>query len=55
MQIIINDPTLRDGNHAVSHQITEEQLAAYASAADKAHIPIVEVGHGNGLGASSFK
>jgi len=55
MQIIINDPTLRDGNHAVSHQITEEQLAAYASAADKAHIPIVEVGHGNGLGASSLQ
>jgi len=55
MQIIINDPTLRDGNHAVSHQINEEQLAAYASAADQALIPIVEVGHGNGLGASSLQ
>ncbi len=55
MQIVINDRTLRDGNHAISHQINEEQLAAYASAADKACIPIVEVGHGNGLGASSLQ
>lgn len=55
MQIIINDPTLRDGNHAIKHQITEEQLEAYALAAEDAHIPIVEVGHGNGLGASSLQ
>ena len=29
--------------------MTLEQLSVYASAADKAGIPIVEVGHGNGL------
>lgn len=54
-RILISDPTLRDGSHAVKHQLTLEQLSAYASAADKAGIPIVEVGHGNGLGASSLQ
>ena len=54
-RILISDPTLRDGSHAVKHQLTLEQLSVYASAADKAGIPIVEVGHGNGLGASSLQ
>jgi 4-hydroxy 2-oxovalerate aldolase len=53
-QILISDPTLRDGNHAVRHQITKENFAAYCVAADRAGVPIVEVGHGNGLGASSM-
>jgi 4-hydroxy 2-oxovalerate aldolase len=53
--VIISDATLRDGSHALSHQLTEEQIAAYARAADAAGIPIVEVGHGNGLGASSLQ
>ncbi len=54
-QIIVSDPTLRDGNHAVRHQITKEQVKAYCQAADLAGIPIVEVGHGNGIGASSLQ
>lgn len=54
-KIIINDPTLRDGNHAVGHQLTREQIAAYCKAIDAAHVPMVEVGHGNGLGASSIQ
>jgi len=53
-KILISDPTLRDGNHAVRHQISEEDFAAYCAAADAAGVPIVEVGHGNGLGASSM-
>jgi 4-hydroxy 2-oxovalerate aldolase len=53
--IIISDPTLRDGNHAVKHQLSKEQIALYCKAADKARIPVIEVGHGNGLGASSIQ
>jgi 4-hydroxy 2-oxovalerate aldolase len=51
--IILSDATLRDGNHAIRHQLTPEQIASYAGAADEAGIDIAEVGHGNGLGASS--
>lgn len=54
-KILISDPTLRDGNHAISHQLTAEQIAAYCKAADLAGVPIVEVGHGNGVGASSLQ
>ena len=54
-QVIISDPTLRDGNHAVRHQLTAEQIAIYATAAENAGIHIVEVGHGNGIGASSIQ
>lgn len=52
--ILISDPTLRDGNHAVSHQLSRESFVAYCRAAEAAGVPIVEVGHGNGLGASSL-
>lgn len=55
-QIIrISDPTLRDGNHAVGHQLSAVHIAAYCKAADEAGVSIVEVGHGNGLGASSLQ
>ena len=54
-KIRISDPTLRDGNHAVGHTLNAEQIAAYCTAADAAHIPVVEVGHGNGIGASSLQ
>jgi 4-hydroxy 2-oxovalerate aldolase len=54
-EVLISDPTLRDGNHAVSHQLSAKQVAIYCDAANKAKVPIVEVGHGNGLGASSLQ
>jgi len=54
-KILISDATLRDGNHAISHQITEQQITVYCEAADSAGVPIVEVGHGNGLGGSSLQ
>jgi 4-hydroxy 2-oxovalerate aldolase len=53
-KVTISDPTLRDGNHAVRHQLKKEHFASYCRAADAANVPIVEVGHGNGLGASSM-
>jgi 4-hydroxy 2-oxovalerate aldolase len=53
--VLISDPTLRDGNHAVAHQLSAKQIEVYAKAANAAKIPIVEVGHGNGLGASSLQ
>lgn len=53
-RVLINDNTLRDGNHAIQQQLTVRQIARYAEAAEAAGVPIVEVGHGNGLGASSL-
>jgi 4-hydroxy 2-oxovalerate aldolase len=52
--ILISDPTLRDGNHAIRHQLTAQQIEDYCKFAEAANIPIVEVGHGNGIGASSL-
>jgi len=53
-KIKISDPSLRDGSHAVSHQISTESIARYCKFAEAAGISIIEVGHGNGLGASSI-
>ena len=54
-RVIVSDATLRDGNHAVSHQLSKEDIQNYTSWADEAGADWVEVGHGNGLGASSFQ
>lgn len=53
-KIIITDSSLRDGNHSVKHTISLDSISRYCQFADKAGIPIVEVGHGNGLAASSL-
>jgi len=48
------DVTLRDGNHALRHQLSEAFVREYCAAADNSGVWAIEVGHGNGLGASSF-
>lgn len=53
--VIISDATLRDGNHAIKHKISETQIKQYCQMAESAGIDIIEVGHGNGLGASSLQ
>ncbi len=53
-KLLISDTTLRDGNHAVRHQLALENFASYCKAAEHAGISIIEVEHGNGLGASSM-
>lgn len=53
--ILIVDSTLRDGSHAIRHQFTAKNISDYAKGAESAKIPILVVGHGNGLGASSLQ
>ena len=48
------DVTLRDGNHAVNHSINLNFIKQYCQFAEKSNLSVVEVGHGNGIGASSL-
>ena len=47
------DVTLRDGNHALRHTLSSNFVGRYCKEAEKSGVWAVEVGHGNGLGASS--
>ena len=49
------DATLRDGSHAIRHQLSRETIADYCEAMDQAGMYTIVVGHGNGLGASSLQ
>ena len=53
-KIIISDVTLRDGNHAVNHSLNLNVIKEYCQFAEKAKLSVIEVGHGNGIGASSL-
>jgi 4-hydroxy 2-oxovalerate aldolase len=48
------DVTLRDGNHALRHSLDSKFVEEYCATADESGVWAIEVGHGNGLGASSY-
>jgi len=49
-----HDLTIRDGCHAISHKLTADMIKKHCIFAEKSNIPVMEIGHGNGLGASSI-
>lgn len=54
-ELLFFDSTLRDGSHAVSHQISAESISEYCHEVDNTGMHTIIVGHGNGLGASSLQ
>lgn len=54
-KILFFDSTLRDGSHAVKHQIPAEHIEKYCRLVDPSGMHVIIVGHGNGLGASSLQ
>lgn len=54
-KLLIIDSTLRDGSHAMRHQFSKKMISIYAKGAEAANLPLLIVGHGNGLGASSLQ
>lgn len=54
-KIMFFDSTLRDGSHAIKHQLSKDNIEDYCQAMDSAGMHTIIVGHGNGLGASSVQ
>ena len=54
LEVRVTDTCLRDGSHAVRHQLSTGQVRDVVSALDRAGVPVLEVAHGDGLGGSSF-
>lgn len=55
MNTQIMDVTLRDGSYAINFQFTEHDTRKIGRVLEQSGIPYVEIGHGMGLNASSYR
>ena len=54
-RIRVTDTTLRDGSHAVGHRFLAAEVRKVSRTLDQAGVPVIEVAHGDGLGAGSIQ
>lgn len=54
-KLLFFDSTLRDGSHAIAHQLPVDSISEYCRIMDSAGMHTIIIGHGNGLGASSLQ
>ena len=52
-KVLVHDMCLRDGMHAMRHQLTIDDMVRLATAMDAAGVRLMQVTHGDGLGGSS--